>query len=392
MKLAYLANIRYPSDRAHAAQITHMCQAFASKQADVTLFVNSCQTAESNDVQKVFAINPNFTVRQLPPRFFFGAGKIGFFIRELLFVCSFYRGYKNESYDMLYCRNEFTLFFLSFLLPVKHMVYESHEANYNRAVRHLIAKGVPVIVISQGIYDFYISQGVSPEQLLVADDGIDESFFDQAPSQATVRNRLGLGQDDFIAMYIGGFADWKGIDTFLEAAEHSSDVTYVAVGGSEQEVLVKKEKYPAVTFLGALPYKDLRDNQQAADVLVIPNTATTPLSSLYTSPLKLFAHMTSGVPLVASDIPSLTSVLFESDATLVKPDNAASLAKGVDLVQQESESKVAAARLLRERSRSFTWTNRSQNILTFVQQYNEKNNQTIIASFLGKSCQFRKGT
>jgi len=374
MKLAYLANIRYPSSRAHAAQITHMCQAFANAQIDVTLFVNKCEDVDSDSVQKVFGIDPKFTIQQLSPTFFFNPGKIGFFIRELLFVWSFYRTYKKHSYDVLYCRNEFTLFFLSFLLPVQRMVYESHEANYNRAVRHLIAKGVPVIVISQGIYDFYVEQGVPAQQLLIADDGIDESFFDTTPSKATMRNRLGLDQNAFIVMYIGGFADWKGVDTFFAAAGHSTGMTYVAIGGLVEEIEVKREKYSTVTFLGSLPYKDLRNNQQAADVLVIPNTAKTPLSSLYTSPLKLFAHMTSGVPIIASDIASLTSVLFEQDATLVQPDDAAALAAGVRSVQQAYESKVTAARLLRERSRSFTWTNRSASILTFLQNYNEKNN------------------
>ena len=39
MKILYLANIRFPSDRAHATQIFNMCNGFASNGADTTLVV-----------------------------------------------------------------------------------------------------------------------------------------------------------------------------------------------------------------------------------------------------------------------------------------------------------------------------------------------------------------
>ncbi len=37
-QLAYIANIRLPTEKAHGYQIMQMCHAFAHQQVDVTLF------------------------------------------------------------------------------------------------------------------------------------------------------------------------------------------------------------------------------------------------------------------------------------------------------------------------------------------------------------------
>ena len=367
MKVAYLANVPYPSDRAHAAQITHMCQAFSNQRANVTLFTNAYFESSQEDIVTRFGIEPKFSLKQLPPTKLFFKSKLSFYLREVLFAFYFWIRHGKDNHDAVYSRHELVLCTLSFLMPRTKLIYESHEAKYNFAVRRLFRLGLPVVVISKGIYDFYRQKNIPADQLLVADDGIDESFFESVPSRVTVRNKLKLPLGEFIAMYIGGFDTYKGVDTLFRAAAKLPDVTVVAIGGSAEQVAVMKKKYPHVRFLGKLPYRELRDNQQAANVLVIPNTATTPLSNEYTSPLKLFAHMASGVPTVASDIPSLTSVVSGDDVTLVQPDDVAALAAGITAVQQKYEVKSSEARLLREKSRRYTWTERAQKILKFLQ-------------------------
>ena len=366
MKVAYLANVPYPTDRAHAAQITHMCQAFSNQKADVTLFTNAYFESSQEDIVTKFGIEPKFSLEQLPPTKLFFKSKLSFYLREVLFAFYFWRRHGKDSHDVIYSRHELVLCTLSVLMPRTKLVYESHEAKYNFAVRRLFRLGLPVVVISKGIYDFYRQQNIPADQLLVADDGIDESFFESLPSRATVRNKLNLPPEEFIVMYIGGFDTYKGVDTLFEAGAKLLDVTVVAIGGSTEQVAVIKKKYPHVRFLGKLPYRELRDNQQAANVLVIPNTATTPLSNEYTSPLKLFAHMASGVPIAASDIPSLTSVVSGDDVTLVKPDDSDALAAGISAVRQDYETKQAAARLLSIKAKRYTWTERAGRVLGFL--------------------------
>jgi glycosyltransferase involved in cell wall biosynthesis len=197
---------------------------------------------------------------------------------------------------------------------------------------------------------------------LVAHDAIDESFFEPTETKLEASARLGLPEAEHIVMYIGGLATWKGVYTFCEAATASHTSTFVVIGGSTQEVAEYREKYPAVVFLGQRPYAELRDNQQAADILVIPNSAQTLVSTEYTSPLKLFAHMASQKPLVVSNVPSILRVTGTTEVTVFEADNAVRLAEAIESVKATSTppviSKVFASR--------YTWTNRAKAVLDFI--------------------------
>ena len=62
---------------------------------------------------------------------------------------------------------------------------------------------------------------------------------------------------------------------------------------------------------GFRPAGDVPLYLAAADVGVVPNRAAPRISSHYTSPLKVFEALASGLPLVVSDLPSLRDVLDE---------------------------------------------------------------------------------
>ena len=369
MKLAYLANVRYPSERAHATQITHMCQSFALNGIETELIVNRRSEASKNKIDVSFDVDSKFSITRISHGWFYPRIKASFYLSELLFVLSFVLTKKYKSYDIIYARSEWIMWGLSFFVPHERLVWESHEAKLNLAARAVLKKGIKTVVISEGIFEAYEAQGTTKEQMVVAHDGIDESFFEPLMSQAEARRRLSLSKYTNIAMYIGGFDIWKGIETFFAAQKSCSGVTFVAVGGTASQVSEYQKRYPAVIFLGQRPYSELRFNQQAADVLVIPNTATNSLSEKYTSPLKLFAHMASGVPIVASDISSIKTVTGEL-VTLVAPDSSAALASGIKAVLQNYEDNKLRAQALKDVSLQYTWTKRAMNILDFFEHGN----------------------
>ena len=82
--------------------------------------------------------------------------------------------------------------------------------------------------------------------------------------------------------------------------------------------------------------------------------------------MKLFEYMASGVPIVASDLPSLREVLDESSCYLCKPDNPESLAKTIKeaLIDQnmaQNKAKNALAKV-----REYTWSKRAEMISLFI--------------------------
>ena len=166
-------------------------------------------------------------------------------------------------------------------------------------------------------------------------------------------------------MYIGRLDKWKGAATLLAASKHLTGVTVAIIGEGDEDTRAQNE-YPAVRFLGPRPYRELADNQQAADILVIPNSATSVVSRLYTSPLKVFAHMTSGIPIIASDLPSLREVLHDQNALLVPSDNSEALAKAITQTLTESDRAQARARQASLDVRVYTWDARAKAILDFI--------------------------
>jgi glycosyltransferase involved in cell wall biosynthesis len=143
-------------------------------------------------------------------------------------------------------------------------------------------------------------------------------------------------------------------------------VQFVVIGGNEKQINNLQSRYKNVTFLGSQPYSDLPNNQQAADMLVIPSTATEKLSSLYTSPLKLFAHMSSGVPLLVSKVPSLEVIVSEPQVTFFEADNARSLVEGVKEIKRTYSEKSQKAKELQVVSKKYLWTERAQQIKNFI--------------------------
>ena len=353
-----------PSERANAVQTVQMCSAFSKEGNEVTLFVSSRPTHITSSVEEYYDIKKLFDIKQIWTPNIVRYGRISFLVTSILFSIGFL--FKKGKFDIIYCRDEWILYFISFFISHEKLLYESHEAKYNFPARWILSHGIRCVCISEGIKSEYTEQGFPDSQFLVAHDGIDESFFSNIVSKKVIRKKLKIPLDKKVVMYIGGFDAWKGVETFFESTRYNEDLYYAVIGGRQEQIDEYTRKYPNIHFLGSRPYSELKDNQQAADVLVIPNTAKNKLSSSYTSPLKLFAHMSSGVPLVVSNIPSISIVVDPTLATFVDPDNPSDLAKGLNEVLDNYPEKVQAAKNLITISYAYRWKKRATSIVSFI--------------------------
>lgn len=373
MKIAYIAHIRFPSERAHSVQIAHMANAFASLGHDVELFVSSRATAITERPEAYYGIRFNFKLTRVPivdiiahvhsfPKLLH---PLLYNLERLHFAISFAMCANVSAFDVLYCRDEFVLGCLSLFYPRKHLVWESHEGKSNFFARRLLRRA-HTVVISEGIKAHYVALGFSGEHITVAHDAIDDSFFETRIAKEDARSALGLDDQKPVAMYIGGFDAWKGVHTLFEAAALIPEVRVVVIGGDAATIEEFRLRYPQVVFLGPRPYRELREHQRAADVLVVPNTAKNTLSAKYTSPLKLFSHMASRVPIVLSDIPSLRAVLDDDSAYFCAPDSPQALADALTSVLKDPEAAQKRAAAAYEMAKRYTWQERAQAILKAI--------------------------
>lgn len=364
MKLIYLSTARIPDGWAHTVQILKMCEAFADAGAEVTLVVPRRAKTPGEDPFLYAGVKPNFSITRLFCIDLFPGtqGKFFYWLRTLSFYLSARVYLLSSKYDAVYTRE------LSAWVPVRKTIFELHTIS--PVVSKMIARlkrSRAVVVITEGIRSELISLGVLGEHILMAADGVDLSDFSHPEPGGDARKRLGLPLHETLAFYIGRLDAWKGSDTLYAAAGLLPPGTRVVVMGEGEEPLeTVRQRHSDVTFLGFHPYRELADNQSAADLLVLPNSGKTDISAKYTSPLKLFTYMASGKPIVASDLPSLREVLSEKNAFLVKPDDPEALAEGIRYaIEHPEEAEKRAAQAL-EDVRRYTWESRAKSILVFV--------------------------
>lgn len=366
MKILYVANIRVPTERAHGAQIMNTCHAFAACGEKVKLCVTTRKNHLETDAFAYYQLERNFTIERVSTPNPLWLGKIGFYLSNLWFTLSVLRYVWSFKPDVVYGRDKVPLLWLSYWH--RRVFWEAHGGKWNLPARLLARRVQGIITLTQGTKSYFVERGVQKHAIHVAPDGLGRQFFDEKISKEEARSRLGLPIEPYLVMYIGLLDSWKGYQTLLDASEKLLDkgVRVVIIGGFGDQVRELKLHYPHVIFTGFLPYADLAKNQRAADVLVIPNSGHSEVSRTYTSPLKLFAHMASGVPLIVSYLPSMREILNESMAYFFEPDNSNSLAETIQYALSHDEKSEKKSAQALSKVKEYTWEKRALAILKFI--------------------------
>lgn len=372
-KILYVANARIPTEKAHGAQIIKMCEAFVNAWYEVDLAIPSRfnkilgNPFEFYGVEKNFSIKKIFSLDLLPYEKFLG--KVSFYAQVLSFAFFARRYAKKSGADFIYCRDNILL--TALLKSGKKVVFEAHvfpEKTESSQIE-LWKECHKIITITAGLKNLFAENGIDEKKVLIAPDGADLKYFSISETKEYCRKKFGLPEDKKIVLYTGHLYKWKGIDTLLESAKLLKEYLFVFVGGTEKDVeifKVKTERMENILALGYHPHGEIPYFQKAADILVLPNTAKEKISSVYTSPLKLFEYMASCAPIVASNLPSIREILNEDTAWFFEADNAKSLAGTIkEAIENEKESAEKAEKALEE-VKKYTWNKRAENILDFI--------------------------
>lgn len=139
---------------------------------------------------------------------------------------------------------------------------------------------------------------------------------------AEVRERLGLAGT--VVMYVGNLEPYQGVDLLMDAfrwaQEEESEMTLVIAGGTPSAVrqgefrAAKLGILEHTRFLGPWPSEELGPLLSAGDILAAPR-----LKGINT-PMKIFPYLHSGVPVLATDLPTHTQILDSDVAELAPPD------------------------------------------------------------------------
>lgn len=364
-KLLYVANIRFPNEKAHGKQVREMCNAFAQF-ADVTLVVPNRRT---EGTPESFGLSPRVRVVRIPVIDTVRLGRLGFLFESLCFAlgAALYALVRARGFVAL--TREYGCA-LTLSLCGLLVAWESHRGEWNSAIRLTLACGASVVVITKGLRSFYISKGVSPDTILVAPDGVDLARYQHLPERSEARRRLALPEEKRIAIYNGHLHTWKGAGVLAQAVPFlPENFLLLFMGGTDEDIAQFKKEYGAnrrIAIMGRKPDEERPLYLRAADVAVLPNTAKDLISTAYTSPLKLFGYMAAGTPIVASDLPSIREVLSEKTAFFARPDDPESFAKTLAYAAEHPAEGATRAKAARAEVERYEWRKRAQHILDFL--------------------------
>lgn len=230
--------------------------------------------------------------------------------------------------------------------------------------------GRGVVAISAGVADDLVQLGVPSAAITVEHDGFEAARFDDLPARAEARELLEVDAGAVVAVYTGGLLAWKGVEVLIDAARDLPDVVVLIAGGMDAHVRALRARAAGLANVrldGFQPPQIVASYLAAADMGIVPNRSSPAISARYTSPLKVFEAMAAGLPLVASDLPSLRELLTHGeDALMVAPDDPAALAAGIRLLADDPGLRAGMSERMRQRAPVHTWDARAHRLLDWM--------------------------
>ena len=384
LRVLYLADIRFPLERANGIQTAETCHALALRGHQVTLVVRADTARPRRDPYRFYDLERtrDLTIRQIavmgPPS-----------VRRAQYLAAAMAVVLTRPRADVVMTRDLGLADMLLRLPAPlrtPLVYESHGFGPSVAAarpamltggrplstrksqrllgreRRVWARAAGYATITAGLLRELQERFGSRSHTAVIADGarIPTTRAFLAPRETSAP----------VIAYAGHLYPWKGVDILLGALERLPTVRGLIVGGHPSEPDLDRSRRASkalgladrVTFMGLVPPADVPRLLASGDVLVLPNTAT-PVSIGSTSPLKLFEYLAAGKPIVASDLPSLREVLrHEENAILVLPGDAAALAAGIERVLDDRVLAERIARRAFDEAPEYSWGRRAERL------------------------------
>lgn len=382
-RIVYVENANLPTSWAHGRQIMHTCQAFVQAGAEVELVLPLRRNKErSRGLFEYYGLKPLFLVRWLHTLDFipfvpFSLEVFPYLLVRWTFFYALKRWLdkdweKNRTEKLFYTRDVHVASYL-LKIGVKKVFVELHnDPRKLRGWEKLKANVGGYVVISQGLRQLLLSEGIPSERISIAPDGYDDQTFHRLLKKTEARARLGIDPNVRLFVYTGQLLPWKGVDSLVSALDKiPKDCEVVFVGGQAADLLRLKARIPTdapqARFIGEVTHEEVLIWLAAADAGILPTSARFAVGREYTSPLKLFEYLAAGLPIIASDVPTSREVLDEKVAVFFKPDDAMSFVGMIARFAQFSEvEREHMSTQAKANAQEYTWEKRGQRIVGFI--------------------------
>lgn len=209
--------------------------------------------------------------------------------------------------------------------------------------------------------------GVPERRVLVVQHGINRLLPHDAAARCRLRQQHGLRPSDRLVLFFGNVAPYKGLDWLLQAWEQHmvDDSMVLMVVGRCRDTALRATLHGQMKRLGAsrrvswvegfVPDDDVPSWFHAADLLVMPYRHIDQSGVV-------FMALASGLPVVASDVGSLSDYVALTGGRTVPPGDAAALAGALRDVAAHVDD--GARHRVMARAEGFLWRHTVQVLLS----------------------------
>ena len=383
-KIAYIQNIDHISPIAHGVYIAKVCEACSDLGLETFLLTPQkpkSKLRENMDFWDYYRIKKNtITIKQLPNipqrllKLFFSDK---YFLAESLLLAINSIVYCLGKKIQIIETSEYEVAWLySLLYPIIkiRVIYDSHIDSPKKIPQFFIRNIHGIVASSQKYYNFFDNLGMHSKLMLIP-NGYDPQIFFNIDKGKTIRKTLSISEERFVVGYIGRFETLgveKGISNLItigSKAKTKIPLTLLIIGGPQKyinkyqkQVLQYGYKSNECIILPQVSHRDVGKYIGMFDAcwLVYPDTDRFRYSM---SPLKAIEYMASGRPIIASDFPSITQVLNQRNAYLVKPTDIDSIINQLIEIYKQYPHALEKAQQASVDVLQYTWKLRQKNIL-----------------------------
>ena len=216
--------------------------------------------------------------------------------------------------------------------------------------------------------DIVAQVGIEPEKVFVAGGGAAGSYVD-VPANVASRHK----STSFHVGYAGSALRGKGVELVLACARKMPDVAFHLIGPSKKECVSLGELSSNVILHGYQTGPRVVALLKGMDGLLLPNKRSVFIRSgadigQHTSPLKLFDYMSTGRPIIASDLPIFEGILKDSENSLLAAaEDIDAFCRAIRRLQREPVwGERLAENALRDFKNKYTWDHRVRNVADFI--------------------------
>ena len=384
MNILYLADIRFPLERANGVHTMETCASLAERGHDVHLLVRPDTAVPARDPFEYYGVphTSRLRVERVPVCGPPGLRRAGYL------ACMAVRLLERRRRDVVYTPN-LLLASAALGLPARlrpPVVFESHNFSpafaraaaaletgargagprklrrLERRERRVWRAAEGYVTTTRVLAGELCARFGARQRVTTAPNAV---RLDRVRAYAAPRR-----DGPPVVAYAGSLHPYKGADVVIEALAQVPGARGLVIGGHPQDAADRarlsslarhRGLAERVTFTGLVPPADVLERLRGADVLVLP-LCDMP-HTRYDSPMKLFEYLAVGRPIVASDLLSTREIFTDGEtARLFEAGNPAALAAQVRAVLADPGAADRMGHAAFDAAATYTWARRAERI------------------------------